>query len=202
MISSQQLTILRNKLEEEKQKLKSTIRHTKEKQTTGELSSYDNHPADMGSELYEKESDLAINDHVEEELKKIEEAIQAMKEETYGNCKECGNSIPFERLEAIPTTLYCIDHTKQSTAHQYRPIEEEVLTPSFNNDKRSNEIKDHEDSFAEVARYGTSDTPADYTGDEENYQDQVENENFTEDFNKDIGNDIKGKQTIVFHNKK
>lgn len=202
MISSQQITIIRNILEEEKQRLITIIHHTKEKQPTGELSSYDNHPADMGSELYEKESDLAINAHVKEELQKIEEAIQAMKEETYGRCKECGKNIPYERLEAVPTTLYCINHTQQTKTHQNRPIEEQVLTSSFNHDNRSDVIKDHEDSFAEVARYGTSDTPSDYTGDEEDYQDQVENQELSEDFNKDIGNDIEGKQTIVIDNKK
>ncbi|WP_226668027.1 TraR/DksA C4-type zinc finger protein [Metabacillus litoralis] len=202
MISSEQKNLLKNTLKEEKQKLKSSFHHTNETQSSGELSNYDNHPADTASELYEKEADMAISDHVKEEINKIENALQAMSEGTYGYCKECGKSITFERLEAVPTSLYCINHTNQNNTQPFRPVEEEVIDPSFNNNRRSTEINDYEDSFAEVAKYGTSETPSDYAGDEEDYQDKLDKEGFTEDFERYIGNDMKGKKTKVFHNKK
>lgn len=38
--------------------------------SVGELSSYDNHPADTGTELFEREKDIALNDHAEYEVEK------------------------------------------------------------------------------------------------------------------------------------
>src|SRR5690625_463671 len=69
--------------------------------TTGELSSYDNHPADMGTELFERGKDIALNEHAEKELEEINSALHALDEGTYGICTICGTDIPFERLEAV-----------------------------------------------------------------------------------------------------
>src|SRR5690625_4736141 len=71
------------------------------KDTTGELSRYDNHPADMGTELFERGKDVALNEHAEKELEEINSALHAIDEGTYGICVECGADIPFERLEAV-----------------------------------------------------------------------------------------------------
>ena len=77
----------------------------------GELSSYDNHPGDTATETYEREKDLALNEHAKQELHEIEEALQAIAHSTYGTCKVCGADISFERLQAVPTTLYCREHS-------------------------------------------------------------------------------------------
>src|SRR5699024_11236237 len=50
----------------------------------GELSSYDNHPADLGTELFERGKDLALTDHAESELERINEALHALEEGSYG----------------------------------------------------------------------------------------------------------------------
>jgi YteA family regulatory protein len=60
----------------------------------GELSSYDNHPADDATELYEREKDIALNEHAERELKEIEHALQVIENGTYGICEVCGKPIP------------------------------------------------------------------------------------------------------------
>src|SRR5690625_6037438 len=85
------------------------------KDTTGELSSYDNHPADMGTELFERGKDVALNEHAEKELEEINSALHAIDEGTYGICVECGADIPFERLEAVPTT----DNSTIHARYQY-----------------------------------------------------------------------------------
>src|SRR5699024_12507294 len=46
---------------------------------SGELSMYDNHPADMGTELYERERDQALEVHAASELDKVEQALQAIE---------------------------------------------------------------------------------------------------------------------------
>ncbi|MDR2864839.1 MAG: TraR/DksA family transcriptional regulator [Spirochaetaceae bacterium] len=42
-------------------------------------------------------------------LKAIDSAISRIKQGKYGSCIKCGQSIPKDRLEAIPSALMCID---------------------------------------------------------------------------------------------
>src|SRR5699024_4108091 len=101
------------------------------KDTTGELSSYDNHPADMGTELFERGKDLALNEHAEKELEEINSALHAINEGTYGICVECGVDIPFERLEIVPTTDRCKNHASDQTFTRDHPVEAEVFSPNI-----------------------------------------------------------------------
>jgi DnaK suppressor protein len=41
------------------------------------------------------------------ELRLIEAARTRMEQDTYGQCVECGNEIPYERLEAMPMAERC-----------------------------------------------------------------------------------------------
>lgn len=74
-----------------------------------ELSDYDQHPADTGSETYEKEKDLSIRDSWREVIGRIDEAIGKLDRGTYGECDRCGREIPKERLDAIPYAIYCVE---------------------------------------------------------------------------------------------
>jgi len=42
-------------------------------------------------------------------LKKIEEALQKLEDNTYGICEMCGDEIPEERLKILPFAIYCRD---------------------------------------------------------------------------------------------
>ncbi|MBM7692991.1 YteA family regulatory protein [Peribacillus deserti] len=178
--------------------------------SVGEVSSYDNHPADLGTELFEKVKDIALVDHNSNELEKVNEALQAIEEGSYGKCIECGNDIPYERLEALPFTLYCLDHASTQNVSSDRPAEEDVLEPShkdsFQRLRDNHIINDDIDSFEEVARYGTSETPADYFGKMDDYnsmdEDKEDSDGFTEDYESFAATDIKGENTQVFSSKK
>lgn len=74
-----------------------------------ELSSYDQHPADVGTETFEREKDLTILGSVEGELADVEHALQRLDDGTYGTCEACGKPIPDERLEALPATRFCLE---------------------------------------------------------------------------------------------
>ncbi|MFJ7640504.1 TraR/DksA C4-type zinc finger protein [Peribacillus sp. NPDC097225] len=222
MATEKQILKLKEELLSEKEQLQQRIKNdetvTKQSQTdfSGEISSYDNHPADLGTELFDKERYQAINEHAEEEIGKIDLALEAIKEGTYGVCKECGKDIPYERLEVVPSTLYCIEHTPEQKVHddvtdEYRPAEEDILIPSkgdnFENRRHSdtddeNTVK--EDSFGEVAQFGTSDTPADYqhnrTSYNELYDTEDDTETFPEDYEGYAANDIEGKNRQVVSN--
>lgn len=132
--------------------------------TLTELSLYDNHPADLGTELYEREKDIALNETAEDQLQEIVRALERMDKGTYGLCDVCGIEIPIERLEAVPSTAYCIDHVPNPHVSNDRPVEEEFLMPPFGRlefDGKDNETEfDSEDSWQRVARYGTSNSPA------------------------------------------
>ncbi len=100
----------------------------------GELSLYDNHPADIASELFERAKDVGLRHMDKLQLQEIDRALQAIADGTYGTCQHCQRPIPEERLEANPLTQLCIDCKRldeQQHPDRSRPIEEEFLTPGF-----------------------------------------------------------------------
>lgn len=176
MLSEQQKTELKQSLLEMKSQFQKTESETdirdSAREEVGELSTYDNHPADMGTELFEREKDLALNVHAGDEASKVENALQALRNGTYGYCEECKKEIPFERLEALPYTTYCIDHTPDRDVPDDRPSEEDRLimaNPNSYADRREGIYRDSQDSFQEIAKSGTSETPSDFTGDHDDY---------------------------------
>src|SRR5699024_6390055 len=54
-------------------------------ESSSELSSYDNHPADNGSELFERQKDIALNEHEKKELTYIEIALSNIDNVSTGN---------------------------------------------------------------------------------------------------------------------
>ncbi len=185
-----------------------SLHNTNERDNSGELSLYDNHPADMGTELFEREKDYALDDHSKIELNKIEKALSAMEDGSYGQCKECGKDIPYERLEVIPTTLYCKDHSPEQSTPKDRPSEEDVLQPPIDNEFRhesDGNVRDDQDSFQEVGRFGTSETPSDFEGDYEDYselyEDDKSSEGFTEEYESFVGTDMDGSHPKTYPSK-
>jgi RNA polymerase-binding transcription factor DksA len=74
-----------------------------ENDESSELSNYDQHPADAGSETFEREKDLSILEQLEAELAEIQAALRRVDEGTYGLDEVTGEPISPERLEAVPT---------------------------------------------------------------------------------------------------
>jgi len=171
--------LLEQKVQLEKQEDNAFVEKGSLRDTTAELSTVDNHPADLGTELYEREKDMAIHVHEHAELEKVNNALVAMKNGTYGVCDDCGEDIPFERLEAVPYTTCCIEHADKNIALD-RPAEEQLLHPandnSFAERHKRDGVRDYEDSFQEVAQYGTSETPSDFEGDHADFNDLYDDE--------------------------
>ncbi|ACX52373.1 transcriptional regulator, TraR/DksA family [Ammonifex degensii KC4] len=104
------------------------------REAIGELSLADNHPADVGSELFERAKDLALREDALLKLQVIEDALRRLEEGTYGYCESCGAPIPRERLEAVPYTTLCHACKERQEAkgvRRLRPVEEEVLGIPF-----------------------------------------------------------------------
>ena len=211
MLTPTQIEALKQQLEDLRNELKGTLNQTIMdederglKDAVDELASYDNHPADLGTELFEREKDHAIEDHTANELEKVYDALKAIADGTYGNCIVCGTPIPYDRLKVVPYTLYCIDHTPNRTIIDDRPAEEDLLEPASTNSFDRNQyplINDGLDSFQEVARYGTSETPSDFVGYFEEYgslyADLDDHEGFTEDIESFISTDREGDDIII-----
>ncbi|MHB1652156.1 MAG: TraR/DksA C4-type zinc finger protein [Desulfitobacteriaceae bacterium] len=134
-----------------------------------ELSVVDNHPADIGSELYQRERDIALHDNLMSKVEAIESALSRYEKGNYGVCEHCGHEIPFERLEALPYTTVCTECSREEEKEEqhsfYRePVENELLNRPFSrtfNDGTGRNEFDGEDAWQAVARYGSSDSPQD-----------------------------------------
>lgn len=166
-MNQQQRNHLKNQLQQQRQKLASISGGAEPdlsismNEETGELSGYDNHPADLGSEMYERSLSFTLSEHEEQELEEVDYALQKMQAGTYGICESCGRDIPYERLEAMPTARYCMKHQKlhdieegtevpYASAHrQNRPAEEAILSP------RTTKSSDagRENAWKDVAQY-------------------------------------------------
>jgi len=76
--------------------------------SSGELSTMPYHMADVGSENFEHEFVLGLIENEEEELRRIDEALERIKNGNYGVCA-CGKPIPKARLRALPYAKLCIE---------------------------------------------------------------------------------------------
>jgi len=125
-----------------------------------ELSTYDNHPADIGSEVFERSKDFALRENAMITITAIDDALEKIKNGVYGTCDVCGKEIAPERLEAMPTTTICRDckEAEEKIPHREndRPVEEYVLGKPFARtfvDASGDIMYDGEDAWQEVARY-------------------------------------------------
>ncbi len=126
---------------------------------TGELSSYDQHPADQATELFEREKDLGLSQHEMNRLFQVERALSHFADGTYGTCERCQQPIEAARLEAEPAALNCIacqraiDEPLRDVLAR-RPVEEEVLEVPFartNMDGADATFFDGEDTWQALA---------------------------------------------------
>jgi YteA family regulatory protein len=159
------------------------------RESTGELSNYDNHPADVGSSTFEREKDLGMQGNAKVELEMVNDALEKIEAGKYGVCDYCEEKINEERLKAIPHSTLCKDckeklETKDKTQ---RPIEEEVISETQGDkfsvtDESDNNSYDGEDTWQGLAKVGTSNTPSDFIeahDSEDSYIDADENQDVT-----------------------
>ncbi|MDY7223082.1 yteA family sporulation protein [Halalkalibacterium halodurans] len=167
--SMQQYAELRERLTERKAALEQRLKQSgelgmqEEKGTlsgsTGELSQYDNHPADTATDLYEREKDIALYEQMSREYEEIKQALDRMENGTYGICERTGEQIPYERLEANPTARTTVAYGNGQLPAN-RPVEEDVLESfdRYNFDESDDETEfDAEDAYQAVGRFNELD---------------------------------------------
>lgn len=103
--------------------------------TTDELSFYDQHPADIASELYEREKDTGILELLELEKEKIDDALHKYHQGIYGICEVCQQPIEEGRLNRIINTTLCAQCAQKRQDSFRRPVEEGTLTAGDMSDR-------------------------------------------------------------------
>ena len=58
--------------------------------------------------LTERDEEFAMNEHETAELGALEEALARLDAGEYGECRDCGATIPEARLAAYPSALRCV----------------------------------------------------------------------------------------------
>lgn len=177
MLSQNQIRQCKHVLQERQSTL---IRQAEEKndrslmltEISGELSSYDNHPADMGTALFEQGKDHALDRHAEKELEQINEALHAIEEGTYGLCVVCGDDIGFDRLQAVPMAAHCKKHAAEQAKNE-TSVDTHTFEPHIgllDHAYKVFEDDGRENAWNDVEAYGTStSTHTDVEEDEDSY---------------------------------
>src|SRR3989304_4742718 len=115
-LSAARLRAIKKRLLAEQERLESELReivertsHTSELEKVTEVSSYDDHPADLASETFEREKDMALEGNIQDLLDKVNTAMEKIEDGTSGLCDSCGVEINPNRLEALPWASLCLN---------------------------------------------------------------------------------------------
>lgn len=79
-----------------------------QRETSGDVSGYSTHPADMGSDEAMRDAAFSRGEAGGRAVEEIDEALERIKSGEYGRCESCGAEIPDARLEVIPEARLCI----------------------------------------------------------------------------------------------
>lgn len=185
------LYYFRKRLFEEKKRLLKTLNNMNNMEEYGsmdiyysELSNYDNHPAEIGTELFMMEQDNGFKNRMKDTLYEVDSSLEDIKNGRYGTCEICEKKIDEERLDLIPylkNCRECADKIKTTLDNdfekrQFIPIDEENGT-SFSDTNENMVEFDREDAYQKVAQYNyVADDPSYHTGDLLGVPDEQDND--------------------------
>ena len=72
--------------------------------------------AEQAVELENGETLVALDQELEQELRKIDHALARIESGDYLQCESCGEPIGEKRLQALPTSAKCIDCASEADA--------------------------------------------------------------------------------------
>ena len=99
---------IRGKIAGDLQHLEGDSLNTNQRDSSGDLSGYSFHMADMASDNFEREFTLGLASNEQQILNMIDVALRKIDEGTYGVCEDCNKEIPQKRLMAVPHAPLCI----------------------------------------------------------------------------------------------
>lgn len=114
-LTDEQLEELRGALEAEKDSVEEELAsHGKTSGKTwsgsSESEGEEADPIDAADNIEELAVNIPLVGELDGRHKEIEAALERMEKGTYGKCEECGELIPFDRLEANAAAKTCVAH--------------------------------------------------------------------------------------------
>ena len=88
----------------------------------GDLAHYGNHQADAGTDAFDRDFALSLVSSEQDALNEIEEAIQRMRDGSYGVCEVTGKPINNERLLAVPFARFSVEGQKEYEKNKRRKM--------------------------------------------------------------------------------
>lgn len=104
----QRLLAERQKILKEMGHLENTVLKVNQRDSTGDLSGYSFHMADVGTDAMEREKAFLFASTEGRLLMEIDEALRRVYRSEYGGCETCEKPISRARLEAMPYARLCL----------------------------------------------------------------------------------------------
>jgi len=82
-------------------------------ESSGQVSAYRTHVADIGSDTYQREFSSQLSTYESKILMEIDEALSRIRQHRYGDCEKCAKPISKARLRALPYTRFCVKCQKE-----------------------------------------------------------------------------------------
>jgi len=115
MLDAKTLEELKKNLLEEKKRIEENLSKTEtdkkgiDREYETKFTEIERSEEENADEMEMYESNLAVDESMKTELKKIETALSRIEGGTYGICSNCQKEIPLERLRAYPQADVCLD---------------------------------------------------------------------------------------------
>jgi DnaK suppressor protein len=90
-----------------RRRLERAAREGSQRESSGDLSAYSIHSADLGSDAMEREKDLLLAARGSQTAVQIQEAIRKIDAGDFGTCEDCAKPIGVKRLELLPYAHLC-----------------------------------------------------------------------------------------------
>jgi RNA polymerase-binding transcription factor len=88
--------------------LEANVLKQNQRDSSGDLSGYSFHMADLGTDAMEREKAFLFASAEGRAIYDVDEALRRLYNGDYGSCESCGQPIARERLEVVPHARLCI----------------------------------------------------------------------------------------------
>ena len=124
-----------------------------------QLSAYDNHPADLGTETFDRELEQGLERDLSYQLRDVMRAVEKVDEGTYGICENCHRPISPARLRARPEALFCLP-CQEEQERQYHVDQHSVVSGDLDaGDQGDNGEIDGQNIWQRVVQWDISENP-------------------------------------------
>ena len=120
-----------------------------QRDSSGDLSGYSIHMADVGTDNFDREFALSLASTERGMLYEIEESIRRLEAGGFGVCERCAVKIPVARLRALPYARYCVPCQQEAEKRMRLGL------PPFEDHEEDD--KDGDASFADEADFEEDD---------------------------------------------